>query len=191
MADGSIARRYAKALVALGQEEGGITDKLTEELEMVVTVLQSNKGQLFDALCHPALSPNERKAVLESVLPKLNLLPLMQNFLRLLLEKQRFSFLPAIASDARRQADALAGRARAVVTTASKMSASMEKEVKNTLQKATGKEILLEAQIDPSLIGGMVAQVGGKVFDASVKTRLEELRQQLLDSNPTTPAGDA
>ncbi len=67
----------------------------------------------------------------------------------------------------------------------------MEKEVKATLQKATGKDILLESRIDPSLIGGMVAQVGGKVFDASVKTRLEELRQQLLDSNPTTPVGDA
>jgi F-type H+-transporting ATPase subunit delta len=191
MADGSIARRYAKALVALGQEEGGITDKLTDELESVVAALQSNNAQLFNALCHPALSPNERKAVLESVLPKLNVQPLMQNFLRLLLEKQRFSFLPAIASDARRQADDLAGRARAVVKTATKMSASMEKEVKNTLESATGKTILLEAQIDPSLIGGMVAQVGGKVFDASVKTRLEELRQQLLDSNPTTPVGDA
>ena len=47
------------------------------------------------------------------------------------------------------------------------------------------------SHIDPSLIGGMVAQVGGKVFDASVKTRLSELRQQLLDSNPTTPVGDA
>ena len=70
MADGSIARRYAKALVALGQEEGGLTDKLTDELESVVGVLQSNDGQLLDALCHPALSLNERKAVLESVLPK-------------------------------------------------------------------------------------------------------------------------
>ena len=78
-----------------------------------------------------------------------------------------------------------------MVTTASKLTAALEKEVKATLEKATGKEILLEANIDPSLIGGMVAQVGGKVFDASVKTRLSELRQQLLDSNPTTPVGDA
>ncbi len=60
-----------------------------------------------------------------------------------------------------------------------------------TLQKATGKTIILESKIDASLIGGMVAQVSGKVFDASVKTRLIELRQQLLDSNPTTPVGDA
>ena len=179
-----------KLLVALGQEEGGITDKLTDELERVVAALQSNNAQLLDALCHPALSPNERKAVLESVLPKLNVQPLMQTSC-VCCSKAALSFLPAIASDARRQADDLAGRARAVVKTATKMSASMEKEVKNTLESATGKTILLEAQIDPSLIGGMVAQVGGKVFDASVKTRLEELRQQLLDSNPTTPVGDA
>jgi F-type H+-transporting ATPase subunit delta len=191
MADGSIARRYAKALVALGQEEGGITDALTQELEAAVAALQANNGQLLEALCHPALSPSERKAVLDAVLPKLNIQPLLQNFLKLLLDKQRFAHLPAIAADARRQADELAGRARAVVTTASKLTAAMEKEVKATLEKATGKEILLEAHIDPSLIGGMVAQVGGKVFDASVKTRLSELRQQLLDSNPSTPVGDA
>lgn len=191
MADGTIARRYAKALVALGQEEGGITDALTQELEEVLQALQAHEGQLFDALCHPALSPNERKAVLDAILPKLKVQPLLQNFLRLVLDKQRFSLLPAIAADARRQADDLAGRARAVVTTAAKMTAKMEKEVQSTLEKATGKKILLEAQIDPSLIGGMVAQVGGKVFDASVKTRLSELRQQLLDSNPSTPVGDA
>ena len=172
MADGSIARRYAKALVALGQEEGGITDALTQELEAAVAALQANNGQLLEALCHPALSLSERKAVLDAVLPKLNIQPLLQNFLKLLLDKQRFSYLPAIAEDARRQADDLAGRARAVVTTASKLTAALEKEVKATLEKATGKEILLEANIDPSLIGGMVAQVGGKVFDASVKTRL-------------------
>jgi F-type H+-transporting ATPase subunit delta len=191
MADASIARRYAKALVALGEEEGGITDKLAGELQAVVAALQAHDGKLFDALCHPAISLAERQAVLNAVLPKLNVHPLMQNFLRLVLDKQRFSYLPAISLHARDQADVIAGRARALVTTATKMSASMEKEVKATLQKATGKEILLESKIDPSLIGGMVAQVGGKVFDASVKTRLAELRQQLLDSNPTTPVGDA
>ena len=56
MADGSIARRYAKALVALGQEEGGITDALTQELEAAVAALQANNGQLLEALSHPALS---------------------------------------------------------------------------------------------------------------------------------------
>ena len=191
MANASIARRYAKALVALGEEEGGITDKLTSELEAVVSTLQANDGQLFDALCHPALSLSERKAVLDAILPKLKVQPLLQNFLRLVLDKQRFSLLPAISLDARNQADALAGRARAMVTTATKMSAAMEKEVQATLQKATGKTILLESKVDSALIGGMGAQVGGKVFDASVRTRLGELRQQLLDSNPTTPVGDA
>jgi F-type H+-transporting ATPase subunit delta len=71
------------------------------------------------------------------------------------------------------------------------MNASMEKEVQATLQQATGKTIILDTKVDASLIGGMIAQVGGTVFDASVKTRLAELRQQLLDSNPTTPVGDA
>jgi F-type H+-transporting ATPase subunit delta len=190
MANASIARRYAKALVALGQE-GGNTDQLTQELEDVVSTLMSHKGELFEALCHPALALTERQALLNSLMPRFKAHSMLQNFLRLLLEKQRFGFLPAIAADVRRQADALAGRARAVVTTATAMSASMEKEIQATLQKATGKTIILESKIDASLIGGMIAQVGGKVFDASVKTRLIELRQQLLDSTPTTPVGDA
>jgi F-type H+-transporting ATPase subunit delta len=191
MANASIARRYAKALVALGQDEGNIADQLTNELEDVVNTLLSHDGQLFDALCHPALALVERQALLNTLMPKLKVHGLLQNFLRLLLEKQRFSFLPAISADARSQADVIAGRARATVTTATPMTASMEKEVQTTLQQATGKTIILDTKVDASLIGGMIAQVGGKVFDASVKTRLAELRQQLLDSNPTSPVGDA
>lgn len=190
MANASIARRYAKAIVALGQEDGN-TDQLTRELDVIVGTLMSHDAQLFDALCHPALALTERQGLLNTLMPKLEAHPMVQNFLRLLLEKQRFSLLPAIASDASNQADTLAGRARAVVTTATPMSAAMEKAVQATLQEATGKIILLETVVDASLIGGMIAQVGGKVFDASVKTRLVELRQQLLDSNPTPPVDDA
>jgi F-type H+-transporting ATPase subunit delta len=190
MANASIARRYAKALVALGQEDGN-TDELTRQLEEIVATLMTHDAQLFDALCHPALALTERQGLLNTLMPRFNAHAMVQNFLRLLLEKQRFSLLPAISTMARNQADTLAGRARAVVTTATAMTAAMEKEVQATLQEATGKTIILESLVDASLIGGMIAQVGGKVFDASVKTRLAELRQQLLDTNPTTPVDDA
>jgi len=180
MADGTIARRYAKALVALGQEEGGITDALTQELEEVLQALQAHEGQLFDALCHPALSPNERKAVLDAILPKLKVQPLLQNFLRLVLDKQRFSLLPAIAADARRQADDLAGRARAVVTTATDLTADMRKTVQAALESSTGKKVEIDFQVDSGLIGGMVAQVGDISYDASVRARLEDLQSALI-----------
>jgi F-type H+-transporting ATPase subunit delta len=68
----------------------------------------------------------------------------------------------------------------AVLTTASPISSELEQEVQSVLAAATGKTIRLETCVDPALIGGMVVQVGSKVYDASVRSQLESMRQSLL-----------
>ena len=73
------------------------------------------------------------------------------------------------------------------VFTVRPLTPAMESEVKASLEAATGKTVLLTASVDPTLIGGMVAHVEGKVYDASVRTRLSELRYQLLSQNPLIP----
>jgi F-type H+-transporting ATPase subunit delta len=71
--------------------------------------------------------------------------------------------------------DALSGQVRAKVRTATALSPGMEAEVQQALSAATGKTAILETAVDPSLIGGIVAQVGDKVYDASVRARLNSL----------------
>ena len=77
-------------------------------------------------------------------------------------------------------ADEIAGRARAVVTTATELTADMRKTVKAALESSTGKTVDIDFQVDPTLIGGMVAQVGDISYDASVRARLEDLQSSLI-----------
>ena len=179
MASGSIARRYARALIALGQESGN-TDKYAEELGQFESVLDAGDGQLRSALTNPGLSTIERKTVLDQVLEKIGLAKDVGNFLRLLVDKNRVNEFDGIVRIYGEMADELAGRARAVVTTAAALDASMQKTVQGALETSTGKTVEIDFQVDPSLIGGMVAQVGDISYDASVRARLEDLQSSLI-----------
>jgi F-type H+-transporting ATPase subunit delta len=190
MAESIVARRYAKALIALGQEES-TTDTLVSELEGALATLMSGEGELFAALSHPTLMPSERQALLDTLIPKLGLTGHLKSFLSILIEKRRFAALPTITSEARIMADAIAGRAVASVTTARALTPALEAEVKTTLEMVTGKTITINTSVDDSLIGGMVAQVGSRVYDASLRTRLSDIRNSLLESKSTTSVGDA
>ena len=104
-----------------------------------------------------------------------------------MLDKGRLSSLPELVEAYREMADAKAGRARVAVETAEPLSAELEAEVRKSLEKVTGKTVILDVSVNTALIGGMVARVGGKVYDASVRARLEQLRQTLL----RTPLAEA
>jgi F-type H+-transporting ATPase subunit delta len=93
-----------------------------------------------------------------------------------------------IAQAYRAQADERAGRVKVSVTTAEPMSPQIEAEVRTALEASTGKTVTLEAHVDPDLIGGMVARVGGKVYDSSIRTRLLDIRQSLIVSRSPAEA---
>ena len=186
MASGSIARRYARALIALGQEAGS-TDAYGADLDRFVAVLDTGDGQLRGALTNPGLSTFERKVVLDRVLEKVSLAKDVGNFLRLLVDKNRLGEFDGIVRFYGEMADELAGRARAVVTTAAELDAGMRKTVQDALEASTGKAVEIEFNVDASLIGGMVAQVGDISYDASVRARLEDIQSALI-RNPGAAA---
>lgn len=181
MADRSIARRYARAFIELAAEQG-VVDRLGDELARAVTAVRSHDDLAFSALCNPVFTLAERRAVLGELLARLGLHPLTANLLRLLLDKGRFSALPDVLEVYVTQADERAGRARVIVETAEPLSAQLEAAVQQALSKSTGKKVVVETRVRPELIGGIVARVGGTVYDASVKHRLEDIRQRLLGS---------
>ena len=187
MADTAVARRYAKALLALGEEEGNL-DTLASDLDRFSEQLIANDDQLLRALCHPSVSAEERRGVMEAVLGKMALNHTVGNFLRLIMDKGRAALLPTIAVEVRAMADVRAGRVRAALVTAAPVSAELQNEFRAALAASTGKMVMLEARVDANLIGGVVLQVGDKVYDASVRTRLDQLRQQLLTQTPAAEA---
>ncbi len=179
MVSGSIARRYARAFIALGQESGK-TETFAGDLQTFSEVLDTGDGALRAALTNPGLTTVERKSVLDQVLTKLKLDTDSANFLRLLVDKNRFAAFDGIQRSFNEMADELAGRARAVVTTATDLTAEMRKTVQAALESSTGKTVEIDFQVDSGLIGGMVAQVGDISYDASVRARLEDLQSALI-----------
>ena len=104
------------------------------------------------------------------------------SFLHLLVDRQRIADLAQIARVFRGLVDAHAGRVRATVTSAAPLSDRDLKKVQNAIEEMTGREIVLDAKTDPSLIGGVVTQVGATQFDGSLRSQLERMRDRLKNA---------
>ncbi len=178
MIAGSIARRYARALLAIGIDSKSF-DALQRELERVAEVY-SGSADLASTLENPVFPLARRKAVVDEIGRRLALSKTIRNFLMLLLDRGRIDALPAIAREHRALVDEHAGRVRARVTSVQPLAPGAEARLKSALEHRTGKVVVIERQQDPSLIGGVVTQIGDLVFDGSVRTQLAELKRELI-----------
>ena len=173
----AIARRYAKALLLIGKEDGQ-TDRYRQELEGVANLMTQHK-QLADTIANPLYNAEERKRVFQGIIAKMDLSKAMSSFLMLLFEKGRVSFIVSINDFFQKLADELKGVARASLVSATQLSAETIEKIRTALSKKTGKEIVLEVEQDPGLIGGIVTRIGDLVLDGSIKTQLLNMRESL------------
>jgi len=173
----AISRRYAKALVGLGAEQG-MVERYGEELVSVKSVFTAET--LLRLIVESPTFPIEKKAaILAELNEKLQLSDGMKKFLGLLLEKDRLKYLPQIESVYRGFADDLSGVMRAKIVSASELSEGQRQAIGAGLEKQTGKKIELKIEVDTTLIGGIQAEIGGKLFDGSLKTQLKRLEDTL------------
>lgn len=173
----AVSRRYAKALILIGQEDGQ-AEQYNEELVAVVGLFDTQDG--FElALTNPLYNKNDRKKVLQAVLAATDLSAIMKSFLVLLFDKGRIGFLREIASYYKDLADELKGVVKASVISATELSSDAIEKIKEALSKKAGKTIVLNVEQDPSLIGGVVTKIGDLVLDGSVKTQLINMRETL------------
>jgi len=173
----AIARRYAKALLLIGKEDNQV-DIYRQELEGFSALIEK-EGALEQAINNPLYNAEGRKKVLGSVLTKLALSLVMKSFLTLLFEKGRFGYLSSINDFYQKLADELEGIARASLVSATELSSETVDKIRNTLSDKTGKDIILEVEQDPGLIGGIVTRIGDLVLDGSIKTQLLNMRESL------------
>ena len=192
MANQSLTRRYARAILEIGLEES--TDNAAQiflhNLKSFAVVLlekdESGVSLLQEALLNPALTQNDKMAVLETILSKIPLHNHVKNFIRILLEKNRMVLYHDIVSTYQGLLDQHQGIIRATVTTVNEISVEEKAEIRITLAKdaqISTEKLLVEYQTDAEIIGGVIAQVGNKVYDASVKTKLKNMEQSLIMSN--------
>ncbi|MGD9188428.1 MAG: ATP synthase F1 subunit delta [Desulfobacteraceae bacterium] len=173
----AIARRYAKALLLIGKEDGQ-TEQYRRELDDVAKLMIEQKA-LADAISNPLYNVDERKQVFQGILGKLNLSKVMSAFLMLLFDKGRVGFLVSINDFFQKLADELKGVAQASLVSATELSAETIEKIRSALSKRAGKEIVLDVKQDPGLIGGIVTKIGDLVLDGSIKTQLLNMRESL------------
>lgn len=179
MADESLARRYARAMVALAQEANAV-DQIEHQLGLFDAALDSNDGILRSVLSNPGITTEERRAVLDRVIAGQPMHAHTRNLLRLLADKNRFGAYHGIRKAYSELADELAGRVRATVTTARQPGPLFRYHAEKALSEATKKQVIVTYKTDSSLIGGVVAQVGDTIYDASVRARLQSLEDDLV-----------
>lgn len=177
MSQSSVARRYAKALMSLGLEDGRF-EAYAEELQQVARAFAAS-AELRDLAANPAYGREQRHAVVGELARALTLSPVVLNVLRLAVDRQRLVDVPDIARVYGAFVDEQAGRVRAVVSAAVPLPAEVTERLGAALAAITHKRIVLETKVDRALLGGVVAQVGSTVLDGSLRTQLEGLRDAL------------
>lgn len=173
----AVARRYAKALMLIGKEDGQ-AEQYREELGALAGLI-GREDMLEQAICNPLHDAQDRRIVLQKVIEKLNLSKVMSSFLLLLFDKGRIGFLGAINEFYQKLADELKGIARASLVSATELSSEAVDKIKEALSKMTGNEIILDTKQDSSLIGGIVTKIGDLVLDGSIKTQLLNMSESL------------
>lgn len=173
-----VARRYAQALVELAEREGR-ADEAGGEVERVARAFDSS-AELRGLMFSPGVVKDVKRRVLREILRRAEVSGLGGRFFHLLLDKDRLRHLPSICKVYRDLADERAGRVRARVRSAFALSPEEEAALRGRLSAATGKEVVLEVETDRALLGGLTAQLGSAVWDGSLRSHLESLREKLV-----------
>ncbi|MSP73349.1 MAG: ATP synthase F1 subunit delta [Myxococcales bacterium] len=177
MRNATIAHRYAQALLSLGIERNN-QDQIGRELDRISLVFRTSR-ELREVCLSPKFKKADRKSVLVEVLKRVMVSPVTRNFLLLLVDRGRVGSLIEIVEAFHELADAESGRVRAQVSVASSLTEPESARLKTILQKLTGKKVIIEQQVDPSLVGGVVTRIAGKVYDGSVRAQLATLGRGL------------
>ncbi len=177
MIGGGLARRYARALLAIGREDGQ-TRRILEEAERFAA-LSAKTPLLREALEAAQVHRRDKKAALEAALAPAGFLPTTRNFLLLLVDKGRMNILPAIVSELRRLIEEVEGIERVEVAVPMPLSDVQRDRLRSVLERRSGKKVVLEEKIDPSVLGGIVVKVGSTVYDGSARTQIRQIRQTL------------
>lgn len=177
MIGGTLARRYARALQEIGREEKSLR-RILEDGEAFAALLSST-AELREALEAEHVNRRDKQGAIEAAASKMGLLASTKSFLLLLAEKGRFAELPAILAELKRMVEEEEGVERVEVSTPVALDAAQKESLCSALSGRSGKKIELEERIEPSLLGGMVVKVGGTVYDGSVRTQIQKIRENL------------
>jgi len=172
-----IPRRYARALMSLGQEEGQYIE-YGQNLQEFADFCSAN-DEFFRVVSNQVFALDDRKKIVERVLEKSSFSDMVKNFLRLLLDKKRIGAIKEITDHYSKLTDEISNITRAQVITAQPLKADAVDRLVLALKALTSREVKIEVSEDASIMGGLIVKAGDLVLDGSVKTQIEGLRESL------------
>ncbi len=176
MIEGKLSRRYATALFQLAVESHR-EEEVRQELERFASAYAS--VHLASVLNNPAFEVETRKRIAARIAGELRLSPLTVHFLSLLIDRHRLASLPSVVFHFRRLQDEALGRIEARVFAAAPLGSEVLDKLRTALEKIAAKKVVLSAETDTTLLGGLVIHMEGKVYDGSLRTQLEKMRKQI------------
>ena len=178
MSVGQIARRYAGALADV-VERSGEAEAVRTELKIWEDLMRG--GSDLRGLDNPTIDHKLKQNVLEQLIARTRPARTTANFLRVLVKNRRLRYLPDINAQFDKELDEREGTTHVTVMSSRELTEGERAELVRNLAAVTGKKIRPEYEIDAGLIGGVVAQIGSTVYDGSVRTKLRNLREQLVN----------
>jgi F-type H+-transporting ATPase subunit delta len=176
----AVANRYAQALVDVVMEPGSPLkpEDAVAQLRAVDAIFQESP-ELRNAMLTPAIQNSRKRAVMAKLLERTGGSKLIRNFTYVLIDHRRIAIIGEIREAFELHLDERMGFARAEVTSAAPLDQRVGASLESELSRLTGKRMRLRFDVDPALLGGVVARIGSTVYDGSVRGELRQLAKKL------------
>jgi F-type H+-transporting ATPase subunit delta len=175
----SVAQRYLEAAMHAARRKG-LTDVLGRQLSMVQAALETTPA-VRRLLGHPTMGLERKLQALADLLGETPVEPL-RKLIEVLIDNDRLAVLEIADEVYQQLQDEAAGVLRAFVTTAAPMAQSQSRRLAETLSKWLDEDVVIDAEIDPELIGGITVRVGDRVLDASLRGRLQRMLARMMEA---------
>lgn len=182
MTSGAAAGRYARALFDVVLKEGGDVEKAQADFQQFVDLFAQHPV-LATTLANPAIPASKKQAVAKALIERAGTIsPVVGKMILLLADRDRMALLPEIARNYGERLMDHQKIIRGQVTTAIALPPDKLRALEQGLQAATGRKVVLETKVDPSIIGGVITRLGSTVYDGSVTTQLQKMKQSLIEA---------
>jgi F-type H+-transporting ATPase subunit delta len=174
----TVARRYATALADVAVTRGEAR-QVQEELSAWEMMMNANP-MLMEVFSNPTIPYDQKRKVLTSLIERTRLRPTTSNFLQVLLRNQRLTELTEVNRRFSQVLDDRSGVVSAEVTTARPVPEAQQESLRAKLSEMTGKQVRLSFATDAELIGGLVTRIGSTIYDGSVRTQLQQVKERMV-----------
>jgi F-type H+-transporting ATPase subunit delta len=176
------AARYARALLDVVIKERGNPEQVEQELASMAGIIGTHP-ELQRVLTNPAIPVTAKRGVIQELTSRVKVSPPLAKLVLLLADRDRLGLLPELLDVYRERLMDYRQVVRAEVTTAVPLSQDRAAQLEKRLSELTGRRVTMTAKVDQSLIGGVVTRIGSTVYDGSVATHLETMKQRLLEKS--------